>query len=130
MKRQYRCFARRVVCHSCHSDVTRRTSYGDYMSLVLSNHVRQEGLDRVPIAQDIYIEELTQVCVRGVKDGVAGEDAGVVDEDAGSAEDGFNLLCCRVYSFWVRNVAVEELDSGVWHHVFMLISLFFFHLEI
>lgn len=81
MEREHRRLTGAVIDQSRHGDEARCAGDGDDLAFLLSDHVRQERLDGVKIAEEVDAEELLQVLGRRLEDGVGMGDTSVVDED-------------------------------------------------
>jgi len=62
------------------------------MALVVSEHVWQESFGGVPVAEDVYIEDLSEVRVGRSEDGVGCQKPCIIDEDGRCPHRFFDLL--------------------------------------
>jgi hypothetical protein len=106
-------FAGRVICEARDTNVGCCAGDGDDVAFVGRDHGGQEGFGRIPVAEDVDVEDLAEVSVWGIQDSVGGEDASVVDEDGGRAQCSLYLLSDSIYGFRVGDVAFEVLDVRI-----------------
>lgn len=110
MERENSSLACRVVCETSNPDKTCCTGNGHNVAFVLLQHIRQERLNSIPIAQHIYIENLPKKVVVGAQYSMRSQDSRVVDKNTGLTQSRLDFLCCRVDRSGTGDVTREELD--------------------
>ena len=83
------------------------------MALIMPEHVWQESLGGVPVAEDVYVEDLSEVRVGCGEDGMGCQKASVVDEDCSCPHCFLDFLGHRVDFGRVSDVALEEFEAGI-----------------
>lgn len=82
------------------------------MALLARDHSREEFLDRVPVADEVDVEDLLEVLVGDIEDAERPANAGVVDENGRVAELGLDLVGDLGDAGGLCNVALVEVDVG------------------
>lgn len=83
------------------------------MALVVSEHVWQESFGGVPVAEDVYIEDLSEVRVGCGEDCMGCQKPCIIDEDRRCPHCFLDFLSHRVDFGRVSDVAFEEFEAGI-----------------
>ena len=77
------------------------------------NHIRQEGTDKVPLAENVNVKDLTKRFRTGFENGVGFADACVVNQNARTVEFGTDLIGGVIDLLNRGYVALIECDIGI-----------------
>ena len=83
------------------------------MPLLGRDHVRQEGLDSVPMRDEVDVEDLLEVRVANIENVESLPNAGIVEEDADGAEVALDSASDVSHGFWVGDIALVEVHVAV-----------------
>ena len=77
------------------------------------DHVRQEGTDKVPLAENVNVEDLTERFGGSFENGIGYADAGVVYQNARAVKLRANLIGGVVNLLRRGYIAVVECNVGI-----------------